>query len=62
MKKWIALLLACVLCLSICGCGAQADIEDPTESVESTEPTEKFDWSLNGSSNSGCAMDEGITE
>ena len=59
MKKWIALLLACVLCLSVCGCGAQAAIEETTES---TEPTEKFDWSLNGSSNSGCAMDEGITE
>ena len=60
MKKWIALLLACVLCLSICGCGAQATTIE--ETTESTEPTEKFDWSLNGSSNSGCAMDEVSSE
>ena len=61
MKKWIALLMACVLALSLCACAAQA-AEETTEATESTEPTEKFDWDLHASTNSGCAMEENVPE
>lgn len=39
MKKTIAFILALVLCVTLCACGSQSDVEESTHATEATETT-----------------------